>query len=166
MGMEQDLKQQLLNYIEKIDKLGKQLAGLRRHLTQLLYRLPRDEISPIKLPKEKISSQKIAYLSESLSSSPFRYERRSKKLELDDFVKALEESGMNVGQQVHQMSYMVGAENGCKFTVNGEDISVFQYDAPPASINSKDAVANENLMMFKEAGHKDWDSILRVFNSL
>ena len=165
-SMERDLKQQLLNYITKIDKLGKQLSALRQHLTKLLYRLPKDEIPPIKLPKEKISPQKIVHISESLSRSPSRYERRSKRLDLDDFMKALEESGMSVGQQVHQMSYMVGAETGCKVSVNGESISIFQYDDPLTWRRSLDAVANENLMMYKEVEHKDWDSILRVFNSL
>jgi hypothetical protein len=166
ISMEQDLKQQLLNYITKIDKLGKQLSTIRQQLTKLLYRLPKDEIPPIKLPKEEVFALKTSHISESLSSSPHRYERRNKRLDLDDFVKALEKSCMNVGQQVHQMSYMVGAETGCKVTVNGEDISIFQYDDPLTWRRSLEAVANENLMMYKEVEHKDWDSILRIFNSL
>ena len=164
--MERDLEQQLLNYIEKIDKLGQQLSAIRQHLTKLLYRLPRNETPPIKLPKEKIIAHKTSNISESLSSSPSRYTRRSKRLDLDDFVKALEESGMNVGQQVDQMSYMIGAETGCKVTVNGESISIFQYDDPLTWQRSLDAVANENLMMYKEVEHRDWDSILKVFKSL
>ena len=164
--MERDLERQLLGHIEKIDRLDKQLSALRQNLTKLLYRLPRDEISPIKLPKEKIFPHKTANISESLSSSPFRYKRRSKKLELDDFMDALEKSGMTVGQQVDQMSYMVGAETGCKVTVNGDPISVFQYNAPLEWRSSQDAVANGNLMMYKEMEHRDWRSILKVFKSL
>ena len=164
--MERDLERQLLNYLEKIDRLTKQLSILRQHLTKLLYRLPRDETPPIKLPKEKIIAHKTGNISESLSSSPFRYKRRSKRLDLDDFMNALEESGMSVGQQMPQMSYMIGAETGCKVTVNGEPISIFQYNAPPEWRRSQDAVANENLMMFKQEEHGDWDSILRVFKSL
>jgi hypothetical protein len=164
--MERDPKQKLLGYIEKIDKLGKQLSALKQHLTHLLYRLPRDETPPIKLPKEEIMTHETSHISESLSRSPSRYKRRTKRLELDDFMKALEESGMSVGQQVDQMSYMIGAETGCKVTVNGEDISVFQYDTSATFSNSPDAVAHENLMMFKKAEHRDWDSILKVFKSL
>lgn len=164
--MERDLKLQILNYIEEIDKLGKRLSALRQHLIKLLYRLPRDKIPPIKLPKEEIITHKTSHISENLSSSPLRYKRRSKRLNLEDFMKALEESGMSVGQQVHQMSHMVGAETGCKVTVNGESISIFQYDNPLTWRSSQDAVANDNLMMFKEVEHRDWDSILRVFKSL
>jgi hypothetical protein len=164
--MKRDLERQLLDYIKKIDSLVRQLSVLRQSITKLLYRLPRDEISPIKLPKEKIIAHKTGHISESLSSSPFRYKRRSKRLELDDFMDALEKSGLNVGQQVHQMSYMVGAETGCKVMVNEGEISVYQYNAPLEWSRSPDTVANGNLMMYKQEEHKDWDSILRVFKSL
>ena len=164
--MKRDLERQLLDYIKKIDSLVRQLSVLRQSITKLLYRLPRDEISPIKLPKEKIIAHKTGHISESLSSSPFRYKRRSKRLELDDFMDALEKSGLNVGQQVHQMSHMIGAETGCKVTVNDDVISVFQYNAPLEWSRSQNSVANANLMMYKQEGHKDWDSILRIFKSL
>lgn len=164
--MERDLKRQLLGYIEKVDRLDKQLSALRRNLIRLLYRLPRDKVSPIELPKEKIFPQKTANISESLSSSPFRYKRRSKRLGLDDFMDALEKSGMSVGQQVHQMSYMIAAEAGCKVVVNGGIISVFQYKAAPKFRRSQEVVANGNLMMFKDEEHRDWRSILKVFKSL
>ena len=164
--MKRNLERQLLDYIRMIDSLVEQLSGLRQSVTKLLYRLPRDEISPIKLPKEKIIAHKTGHISESLSASPSRYKRRSKRLELDDFMNALEKSGLNVGQQVHQMSYMVGAETGCKVRVNEGEISVYQYNDPLEWSRSQDTVANGNLMMYKQEEHKDWDSILRVFKSL
>ncbi len=164
--MKRDLERQLLEYIRKIDRLTKQLSALRQNITKLLYRLPRDEISPIKLPKEKIIAHKTGYISESLSSSPSRYKRRSKRLELDDFMDALEKSGLSVGQQVHQMSHMIGAETGCKVKVNEDEISVYQYNVPLEWSRAQDTVANGNLMMYKQEEHKDWDSILRVFKSL
>ena len=145
--MERDLKPQLLSYLERIDRLEKQISALRQSLTKLLYRLPRDEVSPIKLLKGRIFSHKTTEISETLSSSPFRYKRRKKRLELDDFMGALEKNGMSVGETVHQMSYMIGAETGCKVTVNGDPISVFQYKAPLEWSNSQEAVANGNLMM-------------------
>jgi hypothetical protein len=164
--MERDLKPLLLGYIEKFDRLEKQLSALRQNLTRLLYRLPKDEIPPIKLPKEKVLSHKADNISESPSSSPFRYKRRKKRLELDDFMNALEKSGMNIGEMVHQMSYMIGAETGCKVAVNGEEISVYQYKTPFGWRRSLEAVANANLMMYKQVEHKDWRSILKVFKSL
>lgn len=164
--MKRNLERRLLDYIKMIDSLVEQLSVLRRSITKLIYRLPRDEISPIKLPKEKIIAHKTGYISESLSSSPSRHERRSKRLELDDFMVALEKSGLSVGQQVHQMSYMVGAETGCKVRVNEGEISVYEYNDPFEWSDSQDTVANGNLMMYKQEEHKDWDSILRVFKSL
>jgi len=164
--MKRDLERQLLDYIRKIDRLTKHLSVLRQSITQLLYRLPRDEIPPIKLPKEKIIAHKSGNIYEILSSSPFMYKRRSKRLELDDFMDALEKSGLSVGQQMHQMSHMIGAETGCKVTVNEGEISVYQYNAPLEWYRSQDTVTNGNLMMYKQEEHKDWDSILRVFKSL
>lgn len=51
--MERDLKHQLLHYIEKIDKLGKQLSALRQHLTELLYRLPKEKIEEMSVSSQK-----------------------------------------------------------------------------------------------------------------
>lgn len=164
--MQRNLERQLLDFIKMIDSLVKQLSVLRQSIMTLLYRLPRDETPPIELPKEKIIPHKTGHISENLSSSPSRHERRSKRLELDDFMDALEKSGLSVGQQMHQMSYMIGAETGCKVTVNEGEISVYQYNAPLELNRSPDTVTNGNLMMYKQEEHKDWDSILRVFKSL
>ena len=164
--MKRNLERQLLEYIRMIDSVVEQLSALRKSVTRLLYRLPKDEISPIKLPKEKITAHKTGQISESLSGSPFRYKRRIKRLELDDFMNALEKSGLTVGTQIHQMSFMVGAETGCKVKVNEGEISVYQYNAPMKWSKSQDTVSNGNLVMYKQEGHKDWDSILRVFKSL
>ena len=166
MSMKRNLERQLLDYIKMIDSVVKELSVLRKSVTRLLYRLPKEEISPIKLPKEKITPIRTGQISESLSDSPSRHERRNKRLELDDFMDALEKSGFNVGQQMHQMSYMIGAETGCKVKVNDDVIRVYQYNTPLEWSRSQDRVANGNLMMYKQEAHKDWDSILRVFKSL
>ena len=163
--MERDLKPLLLGYIEKANRLEKKLSALRQNLTKLLYSLPRDVIPPIELPKGKVFSHKEDLISETLSSSPSRYKRR-KKLDLDDFIDALEKAGMNVGQQMPQMSYLIGAQQGSKLQVNGDIISVFQYKAPFEWRRSLEAVANANLMMYKQEQHKDWKSILKIFKSL
>lgn len=162
--MERDLERQFLECIEEIDRINEQLSALRQRLSGLIDRLPKVNTTPLKAPKPKI--RKTASILEDLSTSPSRYKRRSNGLNLDDFVHALENAGMSVGQQVHQMSHMVGAETGCKVLVNGDVISVFQYEAPLTWLRSENAVANQNLMMFKESEHKDWESILKVFKSL
>ena len=79
---------------------------------------------------------------------------------------ALEESGMDVSEHGYQMCAGIGAESGCKISVNGKVISIFEYKAPLELHKSENAVANENLMMFEESEHPKWDSILEVFNSL
>ena len=163
--MAQDLKHRLLECLEEIDALDKQLSTLRQCLTKLIYRLPKDETPFLKAPERKITHKPINII-ESLSDSPSRFDRRNKRLRIDDFIDALEKSGMEVGEQEHRMAYTIGASDGCGVRVNGDAIEVAQYDSLLIGSNLEDAITNGNLMLFRKPGHKNWDTILSTFNSL
>lgn len=160
-----DLKYRLLECLEEIDVLDKRLSTLRECLTKLIYRLPKDKTPSLKAPERKIT-QKPIHIIESLSTSPSRFKRRDKRLRIDDFIDALEKSGMEVGEQEHRMAYTIGASDGCGVRVNGDVIEVAQYDTLLKGSNLEDAITNGNLMLFRNPEHKNWDTILSTFNSL
>lgn len=102
----------------------------------------------------------------------------NEQLQLTDFTNALANSGMTIGEKREKLYQMLQAVNGYGVEVNGDVILVYQFDTTISSgrdaldkwkrdgVMGQAVVVNKNLMLFVDLKHKDWDSILSIFNSL
>ena len=100
------------------------------------------------------------------------------QLQLTDVTDALTNSGMTIGEKREKLYQMIQAIDGYGVEVNGDVILVYQFDTTISSgrdaidkwkrdgVGGQPVVVNKNLMLAVDLKHKDWGSILSIFNSL
>ena len=103
---------------------------------------------------------------------------------IDKFIKALKDKGFTVGEKLDCWYQMIGANDGCKFEVNGERIEIYYYDPENLSeegkkyfeqakngtidmggIKIKTLYSKDNVLINYEK-HEKQSEIIEIFNNL
>ena len=153
-------ERQIKDFIAEVDRMRKQLSDLRGTLTNMLYNTPSDAPDPIELPKEK-NTRKPATITESLSVSP---DKGRKDLNLDDFIDALNDSGLDTYEEGWQSAS--GGGSGCKIRINGEVIAAYEYPGYVEDCESPGSIAHKNLIIRQCYPHPGWEAITQVLRSM
>nr|DAI43425.1 MAG TPA: hypothetical protein [Caudoviricetes sp.]DAL53650.1 MAG TPA_asm: hypothetical protein [Bacteriophage sp.] len=127
--------------------------------------------------------------SESATSSLTSNIKQSQSnLNIDDFIKKLEEANLKIDNKINKSAELIGAKEGYGLEINGEYIEIYLYNT-----NSKEELTKSNIKSAKEKGiitmpsfdnyemkavynkglvltgyeeHINKDKILKVFNNL
>jgi hypothetical protein len=103
--------------------------------------------------------------------------RDDRTLSIFDFTQALQNAGLDVGDQETLWANLIGAADGCRLTISGQALEVYEFarDAEGQAALDKarsegvfgfEVLARANLVLVPDYRHPRWRTIHGVFNEL